>query len=116
VDKIEGQYIPSFEDEELLGYSTESVRQNTRLELFPVATIATRNNARIQAQMGTFTIHHNKKIAIEEVGDKSHVAKYSIPRNSREHLIKELKLLGLTRFSLFPELASVGEILKEMMQ
>lgn len=116
VDKVEGQYIPSFEDEELQGYTVDSVRQNTRIELFPVATIATRNNARIQAQMGTFTIHHNKKIAIEDVGDRSHVAKYTIPHAARESLAGELRLLGMTRFSLFPELASVGAILKDMMQ
>ncbi|APP82000.1 FRG domain-containing protein [Xanthomonas hortorum] len=116
VDKVEGHYIPSFEDDELQGYTVDSLRQNTRLELFPVATIATRNNARIQAQMGTFTIHHNKKIAIEDVGDHSHVAKYIIPHASKEALAEELKLLGMTRFSLFPELASVGAILKDMMK
>lgn len=116
VDKVEGQYIPSFDDDELQGYTVDSLRQNARLELFPVATIATRNNARIQAQMGTFTIHHNKKIAIEEVGDQSHVAKYTIPHAAKEVLAEELKLLGMTRFSLFPELASVGAILKDMMK
>jgi hypothetical protein len=66
--------------------------------------------------MGTFTIHHNKKVAIEEVGDRSHVAKYTIPQAARETLAEEPKLLGMTRFSLFPELASVGAILKDMMQ
>lgn len=116
VDKVEGQYIPSFEDDELQGYTVDSLRQNTRLELFPVATIATRNNARIQAQMGTFTIHHNRRIAIEEVGDHSHVAKYTIPSAAKATLAEELKLLGMTRFSLFPELASVGAILKDMMK
>lgn len=116
VDKVEGQYIPSFEDVELQGYTVDSLRPNTRIELFPVATIATRNNARIQAQMGTFTIHHNKRIAIEDVGDGAHVAKYTIPHDVREALAADLKLLGMTRFSLFPELASVGAILKEMMQ
>ncbi|MBZ9880888.1 FRG domain-containing protein [Mesorhizobium sp. CA10] len=116
VDKIEGKYIPSFDDPELLGYSTESLRQNTRIELFPVATIATRNNTRIQAQLGTFTIHHNKKIAIEDVGDGLHVAKYIIPNAARDIFLSELKLLGINRFSLFPELASVGALLKEMMK
>jgi len=116
IDKVEGQYIPSFEDEELQSYTADSLRQNTRIELFPVATIATRNNARIQAQMGTFTIHHNKKIAIEDVGDRSHVAKYVIPHTAKEALSLELKLLGMTRFSLFPELSSVGTILKGMMK
>lgn len=115
VDKVEGQYIPSFDDDELQGYTVDSLRQNSRIELYPVATIATRNNARIQAQMGTFTIHHNKRIPIEEVGDKNHVVKYIIPSEAREILFSELKLLGMNRFMLFPELTSVGAILKEMM-
>lgn len=83
VDKIEGTYIPSFEDDELQSYEAASVRQNQRIELYPIATIATRNNSRIQAQMGTFTIHHNKKIAIEEIGNKEYIAKYIIPAQAK---------------------------------
>lgn len=113
-DPSEPQYIPSFDDEELAPYAAEVLR-TARVGLFPVATIATRNNARIQAQMGTFTIHHKQKIPIEDVGDKLHVLKYRIPSASREAIKSELKLLGLTQFSLFPELTSVGTILREMM-
>ncbi len=115
VDKSEGNFIPSFDDEELEGYSIESVRTSSRLELLPVATIATRNNARIQAQMGTFTIHHNKRIAIEDVGEKEHVHKFVIPGSHKESILKELLLLGINRFSLFPEMSSIGEILREEM-
>jgi len=116
VDKIEGAYIPSFEDEELASYTTESVRSNSRLTLYPVATIAMRNNPRIQAQMGTFTIHHNKNIAIEEIGDKKHVIKYVIPKDHRCTVLKDLRLLGFNRFNLFPELASVGDTLTDLMK
>lgn len=116
VDRVEGAYIPSFHDEELQNYSTESVRISMHRELYPVATIATRNNPRIQAQMGTFTIHHSKRIAIEDIGDQSHVLKYIIPSGSRDHVLKDLRLLGFNRFSLFPELESVGDVLKELMQ
>lgn len=108
-DPAEPQYIPSFDDEELKPYAAESLRAS-RVPLLPVATIATRNNARIQAQLGTFTVHHTQKIAIEDVGDKSHVIKYNIPHASREDLHKELRLLGLTQFSLFPELTSVDQL------
>lgn len=111
---LEANYIPSFEAPELEPYATEKLHV-PNVGLFPVATIATRNNPRIQAQMGTFTIHHTKKIAIEAVGDKSHVTKYVIPGNARGTIRKELKLLGLNQFSLFPELTSVGTILREMM-
>jgi hypothetical protein len=105
-DPAEPQYIPSSDDDELEPYAAESLRAS-RVPLLPVATIATRNNPRIQAQLGTFTVHHTQKIAIEEVGDRSHVIKYRIPHACRETVHKELKLLGLTQFSLFPELTSV---------
>ena len=111
---LEANYIPSFEASELEPYATEKLMA-TNVALLPVATIATRNNPRIQAQMGTFTIHHTKKVAIEAVGDGSHVTRYIIPNNARETIFKELKLLGLNQFSLFPELTSVGLILREMM-
>ncbi|WPO40625.1 FRG domain-containing protein [Tardiphaga sp. 42S5] len=111
---MELNYIPSFEADELKPYATEKLNV-PNVELLPVATIATRNNPRIQAQLGTFTIHHTKKVAIEAVGDKSHATKYVIPSASRETIKKELKLLGLNQFSMFPELTSVGAILREMM-
>ncbi len=105
-------FIPSFEDTELLNYSVEALAQNTRTQLMPLATIATRNNARIQAQHGVFTIHHHENIAVENVGDSSHVIKYTIPNASKENILKQLHLLGVTKFQLFPELASIGDIIK----
>lgn len=111
VSADEQNYIPSFEDDELQGYTPSSVRQKSRLELFPVATIATRNNTRIQAQLGTFTIHHANPIPIEKVGDRSHIIKYIIPNDSKLRLQGELEELGTNRFSLFPELSSVGLLL-----
>lgn len=113
-DKFEADYIPSFDDEEVSGYSTLSLRNTPRLKLLPIATIATRNSPRIQAQSGTFTIHHNKNIAIEEVGDGTHCSKYIIPGGSKIKIREELQMLGLNRFTLFPEMDSIGGILKGM--
>lgn len=112
-DKDEENYIPSFEDEELTGYSVESLKSNTRLQLEPIATIATRNNARIQAQQGVFTVHHNKPTAIEDIQPAEHTRKFIIPANSKPTLKKQLALLGYTKFQLFPELSSIGDIIKE---
>jgi hypothetical protein len=111
-NREEEGYIPSFDDEELSGYSVESLAQNRRIQLLPVATIATRNNARIQAQLGVFTIHHHENIPIEAVGDTSHIIKYVIPSGAKVPIAKQLQLLGFSRFQLFPELASVGAIIK----
>lgn len=114
-DKDEPDYIPSFDDEEVQGYSTERVRIDKRMQLFPIATIATRNNPRIQAQLGTFTIHHNEPIPIEEVGDGSQCKKIIVPHKDKEKVREELSLLGMNRLSLFPEIASISETLKDIM-
>lgn len=111
-DPYEEYFIPSTEDEELINYSTETLRQNLRNQLKPVATIATRNNPRIQAQLGVFTIHHNDKIPIEDVGDSSHIIKYIIPGKSLTNIHEQLRLLGFSKFQLFPELSSIGEVIK----
>lgn len=111
-NKDEPGYIPSFEDEELKGYSVESLAQNRKTQLLPVATIASRNNARIQAQLGVFTIHHHQKIPIENVGDSSHVIKYVIPGAAKVSISKQLQLLGVGKFQMFPELESLGSIIK----
>ncbi|MFD4122128.1 FRG domain-containing protein [Alcaligenes faecalis] len=112
-DQNEEFFIPSFEDEELANYRLEVISAGPkRTQLLPVASLATRNNTRIQAQLGVFTIHHLDSIAIEEVGDKSHTIKYEIPADARPNLRRELKLLGYSKFTLFPELSSIGENLR----
>lgn len=113
-DKTEEDYIPSFDDDEVSGYATAQVRHQQRLQLLPIATIATRNNARIQAQRGTFTIHHNNRCSIECVGDGKHCEKYVIPSSAVPKVREELEILGVNRFSLFPEMDSIGRVLREM--
>lgn len=113
VNQDEEYYIPSFEDEELEGYTPKSVSVGRKMELYPVATLATRNNARIQAQLGTFTIHHNKVVPIEEIGDGSHVTKFILPSYAANRILSELRDLGINRFSMFPELSSVGSLIKD---
>lgn len=106
-------FIPSFDDQLLQPYDGST---DSRTEVYPIATIATRNSVRIQAQQGVFTIHHpalNKPI--EEIGNKKHFYKAVIPSESKAVLKKQLKLLGISKFQLFPELASVGELIKEVM-
>lgn len=115
VDAHEPNYIPAFEDPELQSYSFESLRQNERILLSPVAAIATRNNTRIQAQMGAFTIHHNGSTALDEVGDGAHVTKYKSPARARSELIAELSVLHVNKFTVFPEMASIGSIIRESM-
>lgn len=105
----EKNFIPSFDDEFLTSYDTDSINSNKHVELSPIAS---RNNPRIQAQLGVFTIHHLDKEPIDKFCDSKILLKYKIPKESKESLRKELELLSINTFSLFPELSSIGEILK----
>jgi hypothetical protein len=105
-------YIPSFQDEEPEAYKIEYLRNGPKTALSPIAAIAVRNNARIQAQSGVFTIHHLKETPIEDVGDSKHVIKYVIPADKKDLIAKQLETLGLNRFHVFPELATIGGIIR----
>ena len=110
----EKNYIPAFEEEDYLGsYTIDKYSKGKDKGIQPIAAIATRNNPRIQAQLGTFTISHREKKPIEEVGDKKHIIKYKIPSKAKASIQTELELLGLNKFQLFPELSSIGEIIKK---
>ncbi len=109
----EAKYLPSFEDPLLENYSTESVEASGLEGVFPMAAIATRNNPRIQAQLGVFTIAHRSTPPIEEIATGGHVIKYLISKDAKRDLLTELHLLGISKFQLFPELSSAGEMIKE---
>lgn len=112
ISTSEKNFIPSFDDEELGNYSVKTLSQNPRNKLAPIATIATRNSTRIQAQLGVFTIHHLDTKPIEDFCAKNEVIKLKIPATSKAKLREELSLLEVNKFTLFPELSSIGEILK----
>lgn len=106
-------YIPSFEDEWLANYSVTEYSKGKDNGILPLAAIATRNNPRIQAQLGVFTISHRKKSPIEEIEKGTHCIKIVIPKDAKKSLNEELRILGITKFQIFPELASIGDSLKE---
>jgi|ERR1044072_1783044 hypothetical protein len=109
-------YIPSFEDVWLQNYSVDQYAQEMDNGILPIAAIATRNNPRIQAQLGVFTISHLKKTPIEEIEDGKHCVKFTIPAGAKNRLRQELRILGLTRFQVFPELTSIGDNLREQLK
>lgn len=103
--------IPSFEDEALKNYSPESFAGEKTSKLYPLAAIAPRNNSRMQAQLSVFTISHRDDTPIEDIGEKKHAWRYIIPKEHKEQLKAELKLLEISKFQLFPELSSIAEML-----
>jgi hypothetical protein len=104
--------VPSFEDEQLQNYLPATIAREHSSKLYPIAAIAPRNSSRMQAQQGVFTISHRENIYIEDVGAegaaRDHIWRYVIPHDSKVSLQKELRLLGYTKFQLFPELESLG--------
>ncbi len=116
ISTTEKNFIPSFDDVELQNYSVQTLSSNPRNKLAPIATIATRNSPRIQAQLGVFTIHHLDNRPIEEFCTRQEITKYRIPGESKKVIRKELALLSFSKFTLFPELASIGEILKKRLR
>jgi hypothetical protein len=106
--------VPSFDDEYMNNYQPGTIAREQRSSLYPVAAIAKRNSSRMQAQQGVFTISHRENVIIEDVGPdgaaRDHVWRYVIPSAAKIQLKQDLKVLGFTRFHLFPELASIADV------
>ncbi len=109
----DSKFIPFFEDSQLDAYSTQSLEAGNLDGVLPMAAIATRNNVRIQAQLGVFTISHRTPKAIENIDNGQHVIRYLITPQAKKQLSEELRLLAVSKFQLFPELASAGDLIKE---
>lgn len=105
--------IPSFDDQHLQNYLPETVASEHRSRLLPMAAIAPRNNPRMQSQQGVFTINHRDIAPVEDAGassaDHDHVWRYLISPTAKVRICAELKVLGVTRFQLFPELDSLAQ-------
>lgn len=106
------RFVPAFEDERVSSYDTLSVENSPELGIEPLAVMATRNNARIQAQLGAFTISHKSPKKLEEIGDRSHLTCLEIPADKKPSIAEDLEILAFGKFQVFPELASVGDIVR----
>ena len=113
-----GEDLPMFLDETSLSspdefldtYRTQRIATlDSEVELSPAAAIGIRTSKRIQAQQGVFTIHHASKKPLEEWGDGSHVWRLIIPQESKRAIRDELRRLGITDLTLFPDLDNVAK-------
>ena len=115
-------YRPSFStelpflgvDERLNEYLPEKVTQERSSDYPPMAAMCVRESARITAQLGTFTIVHRQMTPIEEVSDGDAVWRMIVPAAKKGSLLEELRLLSINQLTLFPELASVASMAKEV--
>jgi hypothetical protein len=81
----------------------------------PVAVYPPRQNPRIVAQQGMFTLHGDDDLPIDTLADAHdpagtiHLAYVQFDRTRLASLVDELILCGVGRLALFPELDSVAE-------
>jgi hypothetical protein len=67
------------------------------------------------AQLGVFTINHKLHAPIETLGSTKHVWRWIIPAASKKSLAAELRQLGFSSLTLFPELDQVANVSKELL-
>jgi hypothetical protein len=105
--------IPSFDDEHLKNYLPDTIAREQKSRLLPMAAIAPRNSPRMQSQQGVFTISHRDNCYIEDIGPTGqphdHVWRYIVPTGRKPEILRQLRLLGLSKFSLFPELENLSK-------
>ena len=87
-------------------------------EMRPVAVIARRIDPRMIAQQGVFTLHaslNDLETDIRQIssGDdpEAILRKFRIPKEQKEKILHELKLLGLDEATLFPDLEHVAKFI-----
>lgn len=110
IDFANKNEIPLFESETsnpIKNYLPSVLATEHTSNLQPAAGIALRNSSRIAAQFGVFTITHRKNIPLEEVGEGEHLFRLIVPKAAKARLRKEIQLLKINQFTVFPELDSV---------
>lgn len=108
--------IPCFGVDKVLDdYRPDQMGLEAMSNKLPVAAIAHRQNERIMAQLGVFTIMHRDMTPLEEIASQF-LAKLTIPAGAKARLRNELHALRVTQMSLFPELTSVAAITKDLLK
>jgi hypothetical protein len=87
-----------------------------KVDLNPVAAIGPRNSPRMVAQAGTFTIMHANPIPVENVEDQQHIWRMLIPTAAKPELRKELSLLYINEYALFPDLDRVAGVARGLLK
>lgn len=97
-------------DEPLNAYTIEKIHVSPAMGDFkPMAFIAQRSFPRLIAQQGTFTIVHQRPIALDSIRDDHLLKRILIPASAKRAMRDGLKALGITRLVMFPEIQSIAE-------
>jgi hypothetical protein len=102
-------------DPDLEQYLPDQVNAR-KVDLNPIAAIGPRNSPRMVAQAGTFTIMHATPIPIENVEDRQHIWRMIIPATAKAKIRRELSLLGVNEYALFPDLDRVAGVARGLLK
>ena len=81
----------------------------------PVAIQPTNVHSRMTVQRSCFTVHGKKKESLcDLVTDKNILRKYVIDSSKSKEMLEELRILGVSRATLFPDLDGLSEDLKKL--
>ena len=75
---------------------------------YPVCFLPTYIHPRMAAQRCAFTVHGSLEVSIASIDGLNHVGKFDIDPNHRNEIIDDLRLLGVSRRSLFPDYDGLG--------
>ncbi len=108
--------VPCFGVDKVLDdYRPDQITLEAMSNKLPVAAIAHRQNERIMAQLGVFTIMHRDMTPIEDLAPQF-LGRLTIPSAAKLQLRNELSALRVTQMTLFPELTSVATITKDLLK
>ena len=101
--------VPDNDDETKLWFPgnckrREPANKKDKSNLHPIAMFPYHNNPRIVAQRGVFTIHGASSLSLNSILEMDRVI---INSDKRDHILKELRYLGLDNTALFPELENI---------
>ncbi len=80
----------------------------------PVAIHPTYIHEMMHTQKSRFTIHGKKKQSISELVDSRVLRKYIIPANYRESINADLRMIGFTNTSVYPDLDNLAKELSDI--
>ena len=101
--------LPSINDEIMKMYAPQYVSMKKYgAPARPIAFNAPRNTQRMQSQLSVFTISSDDTTPLEiDSSGEDYLWKCIIPQAAKQPIQKELNLLAIKRFQLYPELESI---------
>lgn len=103
--------------ESQINIGSENIRGAWELDVrgldLPVAVHPTNIHPRMTAQRSCFTVHGKKKECINELLPPTFLRKYQIEPDSGQQMLKDLRVLGISHSTLFPDLDGLTEDLAQ---